>query len=100
MTLGIRPEFVTVARLGNEGLPARVERLEFLGSEVIVYCRLDAIGETMVAKVTPAEGADLSPGVPVRLTADARHIFVFSKDGARLAAAPLSSIVTREALHG
>ncbi|MBB3975660.1 multiple sugar transport system ATP-binding protein [Rhizobium azooxidifex] len=100
VTLGIRPEFVSVSRQGNEGLPARIERLEFLGSEVIVYCRLDAIGETMVAKVTPAEGADLSPGVPVRLTADARHIFVFSKDGSRLAAAPLSSIVTREALHG
>jgi multiple sugar transport system ATP-binding protein len=100
VTLGVRPEFVTVVRQGGEGLPARVERLEFLGSEVIVHCRLDAIGETMVAKVSPAEGAGLSAGTPVRLHADARRIFVFSADGDRLAAAPLSDTVAREALHG
>ncbi|MCD2180566.1 ABC transporter ATP-binding protein [Rhizobium sp. GN54] len=100
VTLGVRPEFVTVSRQGNEGLPARVERLEFLGSEIIVTCRLDAIGETMVAKVTPADGAGLSAGAPVRLEADPRHIFVFSKDGGRLAAAPVSDAVVREALHG
>ncbi len=100
VTLGVRPEFVTVVRQGGEGLPARVERLEFLGSEVIVHCRLDAIGETMVAKVSPAEGAGLTGGAPVRLHADARRIFVFSADGDRLAAAPLSDTVAREALHG
>lgn len=100
VTLGVRPEFVTVSRHGNEGLAARVERLEFLGSEVIVYCRLDAIGETMVAKVTPADGANLSAGMPVRLHADPGRIFVFSSGGGRLAAAALSGAVTREALHG
>ncbi|SOC34873.1 carbohydrate ABC transporter ATP-binding protein (CUT1 family) [Rhizobium subbaraonis] len=100
VTLGIRPEFVRVLRSGASGLPARVERVEFLGSEIIAYCRLDAIGETMIAKVTPAEGAGLAAGTAVRLSTAAEHIFVFGADGARLAAAPLVENPVREAAHG
>ncbi|WP_313605795.1 ABC transporter ATP-binding protein [Rhizobium sp.] len=98
--LGIRPEFVQVSRSGDAGLPAHVDRVEFLGSEIIVYCRLDGIGETMIAKVTPAEGAGLASGAPVRLSASAAHIFVFGADGARLASAPLAENAVREAVHG
>jgi multiple sugar transport system ATP-binding protein len=100
VTLGIRPEFVQVSRSGETGLPAHVDRVEFLGSEIIVYCRLDAIGETMIAKVTPTEGAGLVSGVPVRLSASAAHIFVFGADGGRLASAPLAENAVREAAHG
>ena len=63
VTLGIRPEFVAlVATAGRTRLAARVERIEFLGSEVIVYCQLDAIGESMIAKLTPAEAAGVAAG--------------------------------------
>jgi multiple sugar transport system ATP-binding protein len=100
VTLGVRSEFVKVSRSGDAGLPAHVERVEFLGSEIIVYSKLDAIGETMIAKVTPAEGAGLVAGTPVRLSASAEHIFVFGADGARLASAPLAENAVKEAAHG
>ncbi len=105
VTLGIRPEFVRVSRSQDggqdRGLPASVSRIEFLGSEIIVYCRLDAIGETMIAKVTPAEGAGLRPGMPVRLHADPDHIFVFAANGRRLPSQPLMTHSdAREAAHG
>jgi multiple sugar transport system ATP-binding protein len=100
VTLGIRPEFVRLTRGGESGLPARIERVEFLGSEIIIYSRLDAIGETMIAKIPPVEGAGLAAGMPVRLHVAGEHILVFGADGARLPAAPLTTSVAREAAHG
>jgi multiple sugar transport system ATP-binding protein len=100
VTLGVRSEFVKVSRSGEAGLPAHVERVEFLGSEIIVYSKLDAIGESMIAKVTPAEGAGLAAGMPIRLSASAEHIFVFGADGARLPSAPLVENAVKEAAHG
>ncbi|MDI7923145.1 ABC transporter ATP-binding protein [Ferirhizobium litorale] len=100
VTLGIRPEFVGISATGGSGLPARVERVEFLGSEIIVYSRLEAIRETMIAKVSPAEGAGLAAGMPVRLHAAAEHLLVFATDGPRLATTPIATHVAREAAHG
>lgn len=100
VTLGVRSEFVQISRSGEAGLPAHVERVEFLGSEIIVYSKLDAIGETMIAKVSPAEGAGLAAGMPIRLSASAEHIFVFGADGVRLPSAPLVENAVREAAHG
>ncbi|TDK39657.1 ABC transporter ATP-binding protein [Rhizobium deserti] len=100
VTVGIRPEFVGVTRHGDTGLPARIERLEFLGSEIIVYARLDAIGDTMIAKISPAEGAGLVSGMPVRLQVAAEHLFVFAADGQRMPSFPLTTGAVREAVHG
>ncbi|CDM62821.1 MULTISPECIES: ABC transporter ATP-binding protein [Rhizobium] len=100
VTLGIRPEFVRIARGGDSGLPARVERVEFLGSEIIVHSRLDAIGETMIAKVSPAEGTGLAAGMPIRLHVACEHILVFGPDGARQPAMAQTTSVAREAAHG
>ncbi|WP_028745819.1 ABC transporter ATP-binding protein [Rhizobium mesoamericanum] len=100
VTLGVRPEFVRITRGGESGLPARIERMEFLGSEIIVYSRLDAIGETMIAKIPPTEGAGLAAGMPIRLHVAGEHILVFGSDGARLPAAPLTTGLAREAAHG
>ena len=100
VTLAIRPEFVRVSRGGETGLAAHVDRVEFLGSEIIVYSRLDAIGETMIAKVSPAEGVGLVPGTAVRLAASAERLFVFSAEGERLPARPLVNKSVREAVHG
>ncbi|EJL49721.1 ATPase component of ABC-type sugar transporter [Rhizobium sp. CF122] len=100
VTLGVRPEFVRITRGGESGLPARIERVEFLGSEIIIYSRLDAIGETVIAKIPPVEGAGLAAGMPIRLHIAGEHILVFGADGARLPAAPLTTSVAREAAHG
>ncbi|GHD14673.1 ABC transporter ATP-binding protein [Tianweitania populi] len=99
VTLGIRPEFVSVSREGR-GLPALVERVEFLGSEIIVYSRLEQSGDTMIAKLTPAEGAGLSTGKRIHLAAAPERLFVFAEDGRRLRSTSLIDSDVRELAYG
>ncbi|KAA1176493.1 ABC transporter ATP-binding protein [Rhizobium tropici] len=100
VTLGIRPEFVRLAQNRQDALAAHVERMEFLGSEVILYAKLDAIGETMVVKLAPSDVAGLSAGMPVSLTLTAEQAMVFAEDGHRLRAAPTTVDAAREKAHG
>ena len=100
VTLGIRPEFVQLSQDRQDALAAHIERMEFLGSEVILYAKLDAIGETMVVKLAPAEVAGLSAGMPVALTLAAERAMVFAEDGRRLRASPTTVDATREKAHG
>ena len=99
VTLGVRPEFVRLRAEGQGGLAARVERLEFLGSEVIVFAKLAAIGETMLAKVTPGDARGLVAGQSIGLEMDPAHVMLFAGDGSRLPAAPVSAVL-RETTHG
>jgi len=100
VTIAIRPEFVTVNRSGQHGMPARIDRVEFLGSEIILYCRLDAIGESVIAKLSPSEGAGLAAGMPVRLEFAADRLFLFAEDGRRLPSASVSAGLALETAHG
>ncbi|APO72636.1 sugar ABC transporter ATP-binding protein (plasmid) [Rhizobium gallicum] len=100
VTIAIRPEFVHLAESRHDGLPACIERIEFLGSEVIIYCRLDAIGETMIVKLSPARAAGLSAGVPVGLQLSCERAMVFAEDGLRLRSVVAVADATREKAHG
>jgi multiple sugar transport system ATP-binding protein len=99
VTLGVRPEFMRLRTDGQGALAARVERLEFLGSEVIVFAKLAAIGETMLAKVAPGEARGLVAGQPIGLDMDPAHVMLFAEDGRRLPAAPVSAVL-RETARG
>ncbi len=98
VTLGIRPEFVGLRAEGRGMLAARVERLEFLGSEVVVVAKLAAIGETMVAKVTPAEVRGLVAGQAIGLHMDPARILLFAGNGRRLPSTPVPAAM--EAVNG
>ncbi|MGY5811800.1 ABC transporter ATP-binding protein [Rhizobium sp. LEGMi198b] len=100
VTLGIRPEFVCLADSRQDALAAHIERMEFLGSEVILHARLDGIGESMIAKLTPADASGLSTGMPVALGLSAEQAMVFAEDGRRLRAMPAAADATREKAHG
>jgi multiple sugar transport system ATP-binding protein len=100
VTLGIRPEFVRLSDNGHDALAAHVERIEFLGSEVILYCKLDAIGETIIAKLTPVEAAGVTVGKPVALTLSPDKAMVFAGDGRRLRATSVALDNVRERAHG
>ncbi|MGE7368143.1 ABC transporter ATP-binding protein [Neorhizobium sp. NPDC001467] len=99
ITVAIRSEFLSIADLGTPGLPAHIERLEFLGSEVIVYTKLDAIGESMVVKLAPSEAKGLVAGKPVTLVPQGERLMVFGADGARLRA-DLTFTTQLERAHG
>ncbi|MFK0333613.1 ABC transporter ATP-binding protein [Rhizobium sp. NPDC090275] len=100
VSLAIRPEFVRLADNREDGLAAKVERIEFLGSEVILYCKLDAIGEIMIAKLSPAEASGVSAGMPVALSLSPDKAMVFAEDGSRLKASPITIDATLEKAHG
>ncbi|AGB45668.1 ATPase component of ABC-type sugar transporter [Mesorhizobium australicum WSM2073] len=84
VSLGIRPEFVKLSPSGRSGLAGRIERLEFLGSEVIAHCRLDATGDIVIAKLAPHEARDLIAGMPVGILLPPEHAMVFGPEGKRL----------------
>ncbi len=86
VTVAVRPERLRPTE--GTGLPARVRRLEFLGSDVLVYCDCEASldGEPVVAQVEPSVAAGLAPGAVLRLAADPAHFLFFDGEGARLRA--------------
>ena len=100
VTLGIRPEFVRLAGEGETSLSARIERLEFLGSEVILFCRLNAIGETVLVKLAPADAAGVSAGMAIALSFPPDKAMVFAADGRRLRTSALPADAAREKAHG
>ena len=89
-----------LAAEGETSLPARIERLEFLGSEVILFCRLNAIGETVLAKLAPADAAGLAAGMTVALSFQPDKAMVFAADGRRLRTSALPADTAREKAHG
>ncbi|MBB4953669.1 multiple sugar transport system ATP-binding protein [Agrobacterium vitis] len=97
--LGIRPEFVRIGAENNETLPAHVERLEFLGSEVVVYARLAAIGELVVAKITPSQASILRTGSAIYVDFPIDRIFLFGEDGARMKIEAVSHAGVLEAVR-
>jgi sn-glycerol 3-phosphate transport system ATP-binding protein len=77
MTLGVRPEHVTMAV--DRGIAATVAAVEYLGADSLVTCRVGTA--TLAARVSGRVG--LAPGNPVRVAwaAGAQHIF--ASDGTR-----------------
>ena len=73
-----------------------VRRLEFLGSELLVFLTL-ADGAELVAKTAPALAAELAPGAAATLAVDAADILVFGPEGGRV---PVMPAPLRIAAHG
>jgi sn-glycerol 3-phosphate transport system ATP-binding protein len=86
LTIGIRPEHVTVDR---DGLPLEVELVEPLGSETVIHGRLPG-GETLVARL-PLPASEIGAVLPVGLPPASWH--VFSGEGVRL---PLAEAVAAQ----
>ncbi len=70
LLLGVRPEDV---KIGDDGIPARVTNVEFMGADTMVAC---AIGNQSVTASVPGKAA-LSPGNTVHLgwCPDTLHFF-------------------------
>ncbi|MBV2185572.1 MAG: ABC transporter ATP-binding protein, partial [Rhizobium sp.] len=101
VSVAFRPEFVRLAPAGEGDLPARIERLEFLGSEVVVFSKLAAMDGIVVARIAPAEAIGLAAGQRIDLKLDPAAILLFDESGERLSASVALALAERsEVLHG
>jgi multiple sugar transport system ATP-binding protein len=78
---GVRPEHLRPVGEADAGVPARVRVVESLGHERLVLCRVDGHDEDVIMR-TPAEGADLASGSPIRLGTDAERVQLFDAETA------------------
>jgi multiple sugar transport system ATP-binding protein len=88
VTVGFRPEVIKLGGPGQAGLGASVRRVEFLGSETLVFLELAEGGALLVAKLAPSEATAFAPGQAVTVTVASGDVLVFGDDGARLSVSP------------
>ena len=72
---GIRPENI---KLGKEGIKAKVDVVEHLGSETIVYAEVDGLPSDIVVKI-PTD-YDIVEGMDVKLVFDMEKSHLFDAD--------------------
>jgi multiple sugar transport system ATP-binding protein len=80
--LGVRPEGVRIAETSVGRINGRVELIESLGADTLIY--VDALGTSLVARQN--ERTSLSPGDEVSVELDARFVHVFGADGTVISA--------------
>ena len=85
--LGVRPEALSVEAGKGGGATggafrARVDVVEHLGAEALVYCIID--GHPEPVRVSTEGATALKPAMAVRLTVDRAACHLFASDGARV----------------
>ena len=78
ITFGLRPEHLVVG--DADGLPARVDVLEYLGGTRYLYCQLGD-GQPLIAEYR--DGPDIRAGDTIHLGCPANRRYVFDKDDQR-----------------
>lgn len=82
--IGIRPEHFRIVPHDKTGISATVSRIEFLGSEVLIYMKAPGTSQELTAKLDPANAQHIITGMPVGLHFDAASTYLFGDDGLRL----------------
>lgn len=83
VTVGIRPEAVTVVGDGGSGMSATLQAISPFNERVVLFATL-ADGREFLASAPIDLAGDLKPG-PVRFAVDPARLHLFDKDGSRIA---------------
>jgi multiple sugar transport system ATP-binding protein len=92
VTVGIRPEAVSVSRPDDEKsqgpvrLEGRIQLIENLGADLFVHVTGIAGAETVIARAAPKTHGDLETGAPVHITFAPENALAFGPSGRRLRA--------------
>ncbi|WP_439271254.1 ABC transporter ATP-binding protein [Pseudochrobactrum sp. HB0163] len=88
LSVAIRPEHLQIRPAGDQSsdriITASINRVEFLGSEALVYLDTPGASEPLIAKTTPSQAAPLLPSMPVGLTFAADKALLFDVNGHRM----------------
>ncbi len=84
VTLGVRPEHLTIAAPGSGGIPALVAMVEYLGDITLVHVQVHGNSETLALKCEHGVTAP-QPGAGITLAVDPHRAHLFGEDGIALA---------------
>ncbi len=85
LTAGIRPEALQLAAAANQGLPATVADVEYLGHETLLKAQLDGERNAVVDLVARLPGMQsFARGQTVRLQFATDRLYLFATDGGAL----------------
>ena len=82
--IGLRPENVQLVAAGQGAIQAKVELIEALGAETLIYAATDS-GAQLVSRINTRTDLKVGAVVGVQMDANAAHLFDAS---GRIAAAP------------
>ena len=74
-SLGIRPEHITVCPAENADLTAKVEIVEELGAEMLVYLQTDASASPITMRAPPSRKPEPGDRLPIRFDRSRIHLF-------------------------
>ena len=80
LVLGVRPHDVAIRPAGDGDLQAVVDVVEPLGSELIVYLKLDQNGEVLVVRAVAPPDLEIEPDTVVGLRLDPGRLHWFDRD--------------------
>jgi multiple sugar transport system ATP-binding protein len=83
VTLGLRPEALSLAA---RGIPARVALIERLGPEAHAHLSLEQSDTPLVVRLSPAEASSIALDQVVQLRADPARALLFDEAGLRIPA--------------
>ena len=87
VTIGIRPEHLRLAAdMSQHSILLQLNRLEFLGSEVIAHLTDPSDGRGLIARLQPDEAREFANLSVLHASASSEHVLVFEIDGRRVAA--------------
>jgi multiple sugar transport system ATP-binding protein len=84
VTIGIRPEHLHLTTdVTQHSISVGLNRLEFLGSEVIAHLTDPSDGSGLIARLEPGEAHIFRDHTTLQASASTQHVLVFETDGAR-----------------
>jgi multiple sugar transport system ATP-binding protein len=84
VTLGIRPEAISVTPPSTNRLTARVRLIEHLGSDLLVHAAIDGQAHPVIARLAPELVHTVTAGQTIGLEAAPSRILLFEADGRRI----------------
>lgn len=80
--LGVRPEHLRLTdRMGPATFTARIQRLEYMGNDILLYAIVLGQREPIVMRLSPQESAGLKTEVTVHITAARAPVLLFDDEG-------------------
>jgi multiple sugar transport system ATP-binding protein len=80
--LGIRPEHLRLTeRMGPATFTARIQRLEYMGNDLLLYAIVLGQREPIVMRLSPQDSVGLKPELTVHITAARAPVLLFDDEG-------------------